>query len=249
MTEPAPEAPPTPLAVRATLANLFRLLNVAPIWTVRRRHAVKVLDSTTAGIICVQECTETQERYLLEKMTGPWGSASDHVNVGVMYRSDKFTKLESRPFTLKNVSRRNRNRYASGAILESLETKDIVCFVSPHLASSGDGLAEQSRPLQTEMLLHGLEAWGALDMPCVIGGDWNDSGSRGVEPFLEAAGFKDVREKLGLGGKSIDRFFVNKLVTPTKLVNVPSGIASDHDFKRTDLIIEPPLVEPEVPLP
>jgi endonuclease/exonuclease/phosphatase family metal-dependent hydrolase len=237
--------PTTRGTVRATTANLYRLLDVPPIWTIRRGHAVKVLDSTRPDVILVQECTEIQERYLLAKMDGPWGSASDHVNVGVMYRADRYKRVDHRPFTMSNIGRKNRKRYASGAILENLTDGLKVCFVSPHLASSGDGLAEQSRPYQTEQLLHALNDWGALNLPCVIGGDWNDSGSRGVEPYLEAAGFKDVREKLGLPGKSIDRFFTNAQVTPTALANVPSGIASDHDFKRTVISVAAPLPPPE----
>jgi endonuclease/exonuclease/phosphatase family metal-dependent hydrolase len=217
----------------AVSANLFRLLNIAPTWLTRRGRVVSILDSTAPDVIHVQECTETQESYLLEKMAGPWGSASDHVNVGVMYRADRYTRLDSRPFTLKNKSAQNRNRYASGAILESFADKSVFCVVSPHLASSGDGLAAASRPYQTEQLLDQLQAWGALEMPCVLGGDWNDaSNTTGIVPVLKARGFRDVRARLDKGGASIDRFFVNNTITPTDLDNIPTGIASDHDFKR-----------------
>jgi endonuclease/exonuclease/phosphatase family metal-dependent hydrolase len=217
----------------AVSANLYRLLNIAPTWVVRRGRVVSILDSTAPDLIHVQECTETQESYLLEKMAGPWGSASDHVNVGVMYRSDRYTRLDSRPFTLKNKSAQNRNRYASGAILESFADKSVFCVVSPHLASSGDGLAAASRPYQAEQLLDQLQVWGVLEMPCVLGGDWNDSSNTtGIVPVLKARGFRDVRAKLDKGGASIDRFFVNNTITPTDLDNIPTGIASDHDFKR-----------------
>jgi hypothetical protein len=221
----------------AVSANAYRMINLPPVWLIRRGPMVKVLDSTQPDLIHVQECTETQESYLLEKMAGPWGSASDHVNVGVMFRTDRYRKIDSRPFTLKNKSSQNRNRYASGAILERLpaagEGPELFCVVSPHLASSGDGLAAQSRPYQAQQLLDQLQAWGVLDMPCVLGGDWNDSSNTtGIVPVLKAAGFGDVRAKLGRGGASIDRFFTNTLVTPTDLDTIPTGIASDHDFKR-----------------
>jgi endonuclease/exonuclease/phosphatase family metal-dependent hydrolase len=218
----------------AVSANAYRMINLPPVWLIRRGPMVKILDSTQPDLICVQECTETQESYLLEKMTGPWGSASDHVNVGVMFRTDRYRCIDSRPFTLKNKSSQNRNRYASGALLQPLDNESPgFCVVSPHLASSGDGLAAQSRPYQTEQLLDQLQAWGVLEMPCVLGGDWNDSSNTtGIVPVLKARGFTDVRAKLGKGGASIDRFFTNTTVTPTDLDNIPTGIASDHDFKR-----------------
>lgn len=243
-----PEAEPTTVTV--VTANLYRLLNVPPIWLVRRGHAVKVLDSTAADIICVQECTETQEKYLLQHMTGPWGSASDWVNVGVMFRADKYRKLDARPFTLKNKSSRNRNRYASGAILEDLTDGSKVCVVSPHLASSGDGLAPESRPYQAEQLLDQMERWAAsspvplprsvFDMPCILGGDWNDgSNTKGIVPVLQARGFRDARSVLDPSSRSIDRFFVNDQLTPTKIETIKTGIASDHDWKRAVFALGP----------
>jgi GH25 family lysozyme M1 (1,4-beta-N-acetylmuramidase) len=224
------------LALTCTTANVYRLLDDPPTWVERRDKCVSVLNSTKPDLIFVQECTETQEAYLLTHLDGDWGSAVDQVNTGVLYRRDKFTLISVHPFTLDGVDD-GRKRYAAGVVLEADGVR--FCAVSPHLASSGDTKAPEARLKQTQQILDELEVWDVLELPTILAGDWNDKTETGIVPILKAAGFVDVRSQTRTAGSAIDRFFVNSQVTATSLVKVPAGIASDHDFERAELTLNP----------
>jgi hypothetical protein len=216
----------------AITANLFRLLNVAPPWTVRAPVAVTLLDAAIPGVLMVQECTETQESYLLHHMEGPWLSSSDHVNTGVMARSDWYKKLDARPFTLWGTT---RNRYASGVILQSLIDGTETCFVSPHPVNASERNSATDRLKQVDQLIAGMASWGVLDLPVVLGGDWNDSKSVAagtVAAHLKDRGFIEDRVILKQSDTSIDRFFVNGLLQPLTGNVIRTGIASDHNWRR-----------------
>lgn len=252
-------------------SNLYRLDDSHP-WSGRRRQVVDLLMVGTPDVVFATETPEDREAYLLANLSpvGLWKTGSDQANCVILFRSDKFTLVDSRKFTLKGG---DRSRYGSGAILLDKATNRKICCVVVHPASSKDENPEVWRVKQIIELWAKLTEWGVTegDMPLIIGGDFNDalrSSVPGVAQTMVTYGMVDALDQIPdslfinreyntatgwkppkKNGLHIDRFFVN-----AGMLRFISGQViltktyADHNFVRVsvDYIDSPtlPIVTP-----